>query len=200
VDEARLRHLTEIVEPYAAQAGFEVAVVNGRETPPADGAYTYVAVMVPSAALAEQAVAMAAPGARINLFAGFAVGTRAQLDLNAIIERHVFLFGTSGSGIGDMEAVWHRLEAGRLDTNISVDAVCGMEGVVEALEAVEARSSGGKIIVYPQLHDLGMIRLSELPGRFPDVAARLRDGCWTREAEEALLAEAGTGSADPAQV
>jgi L-sorbose 1-phosphate reductase len=157
-----------------------------------------VGVMVPSPALVVAAVAMAAPGARINLFAGFPVGTRAALDLDMIIRRGLFLFGTSGSEIRDMKAVLRRLEEGRLDTNVSVDAVCGMDGVEAALAAVEARSSGGKIVVYPRLHGLGMIRLGELSERLPGVAAMLRDGRWTREAEEALLATASDGMADDA--
>jgi L-sorbose 1-phosphate reductase len=133
---------------------------------------------------------MAAPGARINLFAGFAVGTRAQLDLGDLLARGLYLFGTSGSEIRDMQAVLGRLEHGQLDTNVSVDAISGMDGVRDALAAVEARTSGGKIVVYPQLHDLGMIRLGELEERLPAVAARLHEGRWTREAEEALLATA----------
>ena len=61
-----------------------------------------------------------------------------------------------------------------------------MEGVRDALAAVDARTSGGKIVVYPALHELGMVRLAELAERLPGVAAGLRDGCWTRAAEEAL--------------
>jgi hypothetical protein len=66
-----------------------------------------------------------------------------------------------------------------------------MEGVAEALAAVEARTSGGKIVVYPALHELGLLRLAEVAERFPAVAERLEDGRWTRAAEEALLAAAG---------
>ncbi len=190
IDDARLAHLADVAAPLAAAAGVEASFVNSRVTPPEDAAYSYVGVMVPAPALVVQAVAMAAAGARINLFAGFAVGTRAALDLDVIIGRGLFLFGTSGSEIRDMKAVLARLELGRLDTNVSVDAVAGMEGVEEALAAVEARSSGGKIVVYPQLHDLGMVRLGDLAERLPEVAAKLRDGRWTREAEEALLATA----------
>ena len=107
-----------------------------------------------------------------------------------MIGRHLYLFGTSGSEIPDMRVVLGKLERGELDTNVSVDAVTGMEGVRDALAAVEARTSGGKIVVYPQLHELGMVRLSDLHDRFPTVAAALDDGRWTRAAEEALLAAA----------
>ena len=193
IDDARLAHLADIAGPLASAAGLQASFVNSRTSPPAGGACSYVGVMVPAPALVQQALAMAAPGARINLFAGFAVGTRAMLDLEDILARGLYLFGTSGSEIRDMQAVLGRLEHGRLDTNVSVDAISGMEGVRDALAAVEARSSGGKIVVYPRLHELGMIRLSELAERLPAVAAKLRDGRWTRDAEEALLA-----TADPA--
>ncbi len=191
IDDARLAHLAEVAGPLAEAGGVEAEFVNSRLTPPANGWATYVGVMVPAPQLVVQAVAMAAQGARLNLFAGFAVGTRAALDLNVVIGRGLYLFGTSGSEIADMQAVLGRLEDGLLDTNVSLDAVCGMEGVGGALAAVEARSSGGKIVVYPTLHDLGLVRLSELPERFPTVAAKLRDGRWNAEAEAELLARAG---------
>ena len=132
--------------------------------------------------------------ARINIFAGFAAGTRAALDLDAVLAKGIYLFGTSGSGIPDMQAVLAKLERGELDTNISVDAVCGMEGVAEALAAVEARTSGGKIVVYPALHELGLVRLAELAERFPAAAAALAAmGAGPRAAEDALLAAAADG-------
>ncbi len=191
IDDARLAHLAGIAGPLAAEAGLDARVLNSRTAPPAEGAYDYVSVMVPAPPLVLQAIAMAAPRARVNVFAGFAVGTRAEVDLGDLLDRGIYLFGTSGSQISDMQAVLARLEAGRLDTNVSVDAISGMEGVADALAAVEARSSGGKIVVYPQLHELGMVRLSELEATLPAVASKLQDGRWTREAEETLLATAG---------
>ncbi len=189
IDDARLAHLADVAGPLAAARGIPAAFLNSRTTP-LDPGFSYVAVMVPAPPLVAQAVELAGDGARINVFAGFAAGTRASLDLDAVLAKGVYLFGTSGSQIPDMQAVLAKLERGELDTNISVDAITGMEGVTDALAAVEARTSGGKIVVYPALHDLGMVRLSELAGRFPGVAAALQDGRWTRAAEDALLADA----------
>ena len=190
IDDARLAHLADVAGPLAASRGIPAAFLNSRTTQ-LDGGFSYVAVMVPAPPLVAQAVELAAAGARINVFAGFAAGTRAAIDLDAVLAKGVYLFGTSGSQIPDMQAVLAKLERGELDTNISVDAITGMEGVTDALAAVEARTSGGKIVVYPALHDLGMVRLSELPARFPRVAAALLEGRWTRAAEDALLATAG---------
>ena len=73
----------------------------------------------------------------------------------------------------------------------------GFEGVADALAAVETRTASGKIMVYPSLPDLGLVRLSELPERFQTVAAALQDGRWTKAAEQELLRVAGRpGSAE----
>jgi threonine dehydrogenase-like Zn-dependent dehydrogenase len=192
IDDARLAHLASIAGPLAASHGIPAVFLNSRTTRPEPG-FSYVAVMVPAPPIVAQAADLAGEGGRINIFAGFAAGTRAALDLDAVLAKGAYLFGTSGSQIPDMKAVLQKLERGELDTNISVDAISGMEGVTEALAAVEARTTGGKIVVYPALHELGMVRLSELAGRFPTAAAGLRDGRWTRAAEDALLAAADGG-------
>jgi L-sorbose 1-phosphate reductase len=189
IDPARLEHLAAVAEPIAAANRVAFRVVDSRETQ-LDPGFTRVGVMVPSPALAADAVRLAGDGAILDIFAGFAVGTRAPLDLGELIRKRVYMIGTSGSVISDMKAVLAKLEAGSLDTNISVDAVAGMEGVADALAAVQARTSGGKIVIYPALGSVGMIRLPELATAFPDVAAALDDGRWTREAEVALLAAA----------
>ncbi len=195
IDDSRLEHLATIAGPLAAEHGVQVEFVNSR-TGSVEPGFSYIAVMVPAPPLVAQAVELAGEGCRLNLFAGFALGTRAALDLDLLIARRAYLLGTSGSVIQDMKTVLAKLERGELDTNISVDAVTGMEGVTEALAAVEARTSGGKIVVYPSLHEAGMVTLGDLGARYPAAAAGLHHGRWTRAAEEALLAEAGEGGGE----
>ncbi len=101
------------------------------------------------------------------------------------------MFGTSGSTIEDMQIVLRKVERDQLDTNASVDAISGMAGATDGIAAVENRTLAGKIIVYPMLHDLGLIPLAELQKRFPTVAAKLDHGKWTRAAERELLRVAG---------
>ena len=190
IDDSRLAHLERAAGPIARSRGVELAVVNSRTTEVTPG-FSYIALMVPAPALVGQAVTLAGSGCRINIFAGFATGTRAQIDMDRYIQLHCYLLGTSGSGIQEMKAVLRKVESGELDTNISLDAVSGFEGVADALAAVEARTASGKIMVYPTLPDLGLVRLSELGERFPTVAAALDDGRWTKAAEQELLRVAG---------
>lgn len=186
IDQARLEHLASVAAPLAVANGLAFEALDSSERQPSAG-FTRVGVMVPSPALAANAIELAGDGAIVDFFAGFAVGTTAPLDVDAMIARHIYILGTSGSMISDMKAVLARLEAGTLDTNISVYAVSGMQGVADALEAVKARTSGGKIVIYPQLTELGMVTLAEMEQRMPDVAAALDEGRWTKAAEEALL-------------
>ncbi|MFZ1913081.1 MAG: alcohol dehydrogenase catalytic domain-containing protein [Propionicimonas sp.] len=190
VDDVRLAHLSAVVAPVAEANGVPASFRNSRNEPLAPG-YSYLAVMVPAPALIAQAVDLAGDNAIVNAFAGFAIGTLAPLDLNAIVTKGIYLVGTSGSRIQDMKAMLAKVEAGTLDTNVSLDAITGMAGVADAIAAVNNRTSGGKIMVYPMLHDLGMVRLSELAETLPQVAAALVDGRWGPAAEAALLRTAG---------
>ena len=150
IDEARLAHLSSVAAPLARDHGVDFTTVDSTKADPGSG-FSHVGVMVPIPAIAAGALAMAGQGALIDLFAGFAVGTRAPIDIDLLLEKQAYLFGTSGSIIDDMKAVLGRLESGQLDTDISVYAVSGLAGVPEALEAVQARTSGGKIVIYPKL-------------------------------------------------
>ena len=187
VDDARLAHLAAVVAPVAKANGVPATFRNSK-TEPLDGGYTYVAAMVPAPFLIAQAVDISSDGAIVNAFAGFAIGTMAELDLTAIATKGIYLVGTSGSRIQDMETMLAKVEDGTLDTNVSLWAVTGMAGVADGIDAVTNRTSGGKIMVYPMLPDLGMVRLDELAEKLPTVAAAMVDGRWTKAAEAALLA------------
>ncbi|HSK32137.1 MAG TPA: alcohol dehydrogenase, partial [Propionicimonas sp.] len=195
LNDARLRHLAEVVAPAAARHGVPVRVVNSGTDPLVPG-YTYLTCLVPFPVVLAQAVDLAGEGAIVNAFAGFPAGTLAELDLQRIIENHVFLIGTSGSEMKDLASVLRKVETGVLDTAISLDAITGMAGFADAIASVIDRTSGGKIMVYPQLSNQGLVRLVDLADQLPHVAALLQAGRWTRLAEEALLAGATGPGAD----
>jgi len=178
----RLSALRTKVEPFAQQCGVPATYLNSTDTP-ITGEFTYQTIMVPSAALAAASIAMAADGCIIDVFAGIPAGTTAEFDLDSYIAKHCYMFGTSGSNIEDMTTVLAMVADGRLDTNVSVDAVSGMAGAVDSLGAVENQALNGKVIIYPALHDLGLTRLSDLPADMADQVG----GIWNVDAEHALL-------------
>lgn len=190
VDDARLETLARKASPLARERGVSLELVNTQKSPARERS-TYFALMAPAAALVADAIREGLNGTLINIFAGIPAPVKHDLDLDTYIERRCFMFGTSGSLIRDMKAVLSKVEQGRLDTNLSVDAVAGMAGAVDGLAAVENRKMLGKIVVYPALAGVPLIPLSEMARHFPSVAARLSDGSWTAAAEEEFLKAAG---------
>ncbi len=186
VDDGRLEALAAKALPLAEKRALPLRVVNtAREL--LHGPFSYIIVMVPAGALVADAILQSKDRCLINVFAGIPAATRHNLDLDTYLANRCFMFGTSGSVIGDMKIVLGKVCSGQLDTNISVDAVSGMAGAAQAIAAVENRSLAGKIIVYPALHDVGLVPLAELERAFPGVGRKLEGGRWTRAAEEELL-------------
>ena len=189
-DDPRIEALRCKAEPIANTNGVPLRLVNP-ESEPLDETFTYFALMAPLGALVADAIQKSQEGAIINIFAGIPAPTRHDLDLDAYIEKRCFMFGTSGSTIDDMRIVLEKVQRDQLDTNASVDAISGMSGATEGIAAVENRTLAGKIVVYPTLHDVGLIPLTELHRHFPTVAEKLDNGRWTLEAERELLRVAG---------
>ena len=85
------------------------------------------------------------PRAIINIFAGIPADKTAALDLDAYIEKQLYFIGTSGSVLEDMKQVLAKVVSRRLDTNLSVAAVSGLDGAIDGIRAVEKNLMPGKI-------------------------------------------------------
>ncbi len=186
LDESRLAALSEKVEPLAKKNNVRYKPYNPTKAKITD-AFDYVVLMVPLPELVAAAVKNTASKGIINIFAGLPATVTAKLNLDAYIEKQLYFVGTSGSVLEDMKRVLAKAESGRLDTNISVGAVCGLDGAIEGIRALENRSIAGKIIVYPACKGLELTELAKLKEQMPQVAECLNDGMWNKKAEQALL-------------
>jgi threonine dehydrogenase-like Zn-dependent dehydrogenase len=189
IDDARLETLKRKVVAIARTTDVDLSFVNP-EKESLQEKFSYFAVMAPVGSLIARAVKDSMEGALVNLFAGIPVSVRQKLDLDRYIANKCFMFGVSGSRLSDMKIVLKRVLNGQLDTDCCVDAVSGMAGAVEGIRAVENRTMAGKIVVYPQMVNLPLIKLDELKEKYPRVAGKLKNGMWTRQAEQELLSSA----------
>lgn len=164
MDDSRLESLRAKASPLAAISNAGLRMVNTARNPLSEK-FSYTALMAPIPALVAQAVKDSTQNAIINIFAGIVATVKHEIDLDMLLEKQVFMF----------------------DTNTSLDAVSGMAGAKDGLEAVENRTLAGKIVVYPQLHNLPLTKLVDLPHKFPTVAAKMKNGQWTKAAEVELL-------------
>jgi len=187
LDNERLEGLTEMVAPLAEKNNVTYESYNPKEKAP-DAKFDYMALMAPVPQLVTQAILDAAEGGILNIFAGIPAAVSGKMDLNVYIENHLYMIGTSGSVLRDMVAVLKKVEAGRLDTDLSVAAICGLDGAVEGIRAVENQLIAGKIIVYPFIENLGLTKLEDLKDKMPNVVEKFAGKFWSKDAEDELLA------------
>lgn len=185
-DDARLSTLAKIAEPLAKEKNVAYKQYNPLKEP-IPSPFDYIVIVAADPELVDTAVKNSDKRALINIFAGIASTSAARVDLDAYIEKQLYFIGTSGSALEDMKAMLAQIESNRLDTNVSVAAICGLDGVSDGIRAIENRSMGGKIVAYPACKGLGLTSLSKLHTLFPDIAALLNNGLWTPAAEKQLL-------------
>lgn len=190
MNEERLAALERLARPLAAANHLTFSTYHAQKNPP-PGLFNYLAIMVPAPALVAAAVNQCASGAIINIFAGIPATVSHPLDLQTLVQQKAHFIGTSGSDLNDMKIVLRKVEARTLDTNMSVAAISGLEGAIDGIRAVEKQLIAGKILVYPSCRGLKLTPLAELDKTLPEVSAKLKDGVWTKEAEEELLKKFG---------
>lgn len=194
----RMEDLRRRFAGLAEERGVEFVLLDAKEL--GDGVYDAVreqtggfgcddiCVVIPSGEVVERAYALLAPGGGMDIFAGVAVGTTANLDLGRIAAHGVRLWGTSGSSVADLRTIVDKVERGELETGRVVAAVGGIEAVKSGLEAVRDGVFLGKTVIYPHCKDLPLHTVSELAEKHPSIQERLADGYyWTPEAEAELL-------------
>ncbi len=124
----------------------------------------------------------------MNVFAGVARGTTAELDLNALTNRNARVIGHSASQIEDMLTMLNKVEEGELSTNRSVAAVGSLAAAKDGMKALIDAVYPGKVVIFPNIKPLPLTSVLDLGEILPEVAAKLKDGrIWTKEAEEAFL-------------
>ncbi|MDI6828195.1 MAG: zinc-binding dehydrogenase, partial [Armatimonadota bacterium] len=199
IDMARLNSVKERVMSASAAKGIEVLTVNPNDLDKAEfdkllrdftggRGFDDIIILAPVVSLIEEAIQYLAEEGLMNIFAGFPVGTTANLDLTGVYEKKIRLVGSSGSRIKDMLDTLHEAESGALATDKSVAAIGGIEASWDGMLATKEGRFPGKIIIYPQISGLELVAVADLKSRLPNVYAKLTDGIfWNREAEKELL-------------
>ena len=184
INSERLEILANTVRASADKKGVEFVSYNPKESGNYTGKADYAVFLPPLHTLLPPVIHNLKPGGVLSIFAGIRAGTKAPIDMDCYTKNHLYMIGTSGSTVEDMRIVLDKVNSKQLDTNASVAAVSGMKGAIEGLNGVDKQRFHGKVIVYPQLTDMDLIELPDLPS---DVAEHLEDGFWTKEAEKALM-------------
>jgi len=198
VSDERLRTLQEMFVPLAKKQGCTILFFNPTTSKQSFHEFVMqatsgqgaddVVVSVPVAGLMEEGDTVMKPDGMLVLFAGVPNGTMGMVNLANVYLSNAQYTGTSGLTIRDQSMVMERRMAGTLSPGRSVAAIGGLETAAEAIQSVMDGRFPGKVIVFPQLHNLPLMGLKELKDKLPEVAAKLGENLmWTNEAEEALI-------------
>ena len=173
-----------IFNPNTSKQTFHEFVMEATKGQGADD----VVVSVPVAGLMEEGDTVMKPDGMMVLFAGVPNGTMGKVNLSNVYLSNAQYTGTSGLTIDDQASVMERRISGTLSPGRSVAAIGGLETAAEAIQSVMDSKYPGKVVIFPQIHNLPLTSLKELKDRAPEVAAKLgTDLMWTNEAEEALI-------------
>jgi threonine dehydrogenase-like Zn-dependent dehydrogenase len=147
-----------------------------------------VVVSVPIAGVMAEADTLMNPDGMLVFFAGVPNGTLAPLNLSAVYLDNAQYTGTSGLTIHDQQQVVDLADRGELSPGSIVGAVGGMRAAKDGLQALVDGSYSGKVLIFPQIHDLPLMGLDELKEKVPGVAEKLGPGdTWNGEVERALF-------------
>ncbi len=198
MSDVRLESLLERLAPLAERNGCELLTFNPQtqgqslhdfvmEVTDNAGADDVVVSVPIAEVMAEADTVMNADGMLV-FFAGVPNGTLAPLNLSAVYLNNAQYTGTSGLTINDQQQVVDLADQGILSPGSIVGAIGGMRAAKEGIQALVEGRYSGKVIIFPQIHDLPLMGLDELKEKLPDVAERLEPGdMWTNEAEKALI-------------
>ncbi|MBI4556507.1 MAG: alcohol dehydrogenase catalytic domain-containing protein [Candidatus Hydrogenedentes bacterium] len=198
LDRGRLDHIQKRFHDLAEQNGVELLTfapsqfanqqamdAHVRSLTP--GGYSDVIILAPAAAVVSYGAGMAADFALINIFAGVGIGNVAAVSLHDLC-RGVKLIGSSGSRISDLRKVLEMVESRQLNTNFSVAAVGGLNAAKQGIEALRDARFPGKTVIYPQIPELPLMAVEDVPEHVPELRGKLGpQNSWTQEAEATLL-------------
>ncbi|NWG05224.1 MAG: zinc-binding dehydrogenase [Chloroflexi bacterium] len=198
ISDERLQTLVDMFTPLAEKQGRKLLIFNPNTSKQTFHDFVMqatngqgaddVVVSVPVASLMEEGDTVMKPDGMMVLFAGVPNGTMGRVNLSNVYLSNAQYTGTSGLTIHDQASVMERRIAGTLSPGRSVAAIGGIKTAADAIQSVMDSRYPGKVVIFPQIHDLPLTSLKELKDRIPEVAAKLGpDQMWTNEAEEALI-------------
>ncbi|MCC6614259.1 MAG: alcohol dehydrogenase catalytic domain-containing protein [Anaerolineae bacterium] len=195
VSDHRLEDLRQTFEADAVAKGIEFVCLNPANADAAEKLARYqadkfddIVVLAPVAKLISDVSQYLRADGVLNVFAGVARGTMAELDVSDVYLKGARWIGQSGSRIADMRTTLSQTEAGTLSPNRAVAAVGSLSAFRDGLQAVRDAVFPGKVVIFPHIKEMPLTPLPELKDKLPTVYAKLRDGReWTVEAEEEFL-------------
>ncbi len=196
VSDHRLEDLKNSFMPEAKANGIDYICINPMKDPEAykalmnpylENGFDDIVVLAPVPALISDSARYLAQEGVMNVFAGVARGTMAEMDLSDVYLKQTRWIGQSGSTIQDLRTMLEQEESGVLSTNRAVAAIGSLNATRDGLKALQDAVFPGKVVIFPHIKEFPLTALSDLKDKLPTVYAKLENGQWSSEAEKEFL-------------
>lgn len=196
VSDHRLEDLKNSFIAEAEANGVQYICINPMKDPEAykalmnpylENGFDDIVVLAPVPALISDSARYLAQEGVMNVFAGVARGTMAEVDLSDVYIKQTRWIGQSGSTIQDLRTMLEQEESGILSTNRAVAAIGSLDATRDGMKALQDAVFPGKVVIFPHIKDFPLTPLSELKDKLPTVYAKLENGQWSSEAEKEFL-------------
>lgn len=196
IDDARIEHLRNKLASRAAERNIEFKLVNPNKISEdelhklakefAPNGFSDIIILVPSAAVIDQAMPHLADGGLMNVFAGIPAGEASPIPVNRLINKGLRFTGSSGSTTQDMIDSLRLAAEHEFEPQSAMAAIAGFNAVKEGLTAVSQGKFPGKVVILPACVDMPLMPLDKehLPAEV--VATLDKYGQYTMETEKLL--------------
>ncbi len=201
MDDTRLEHVRELLEPIAKRRGVEFKLLNPTKfkTPGefdaelrrfAPEGFDDIVMLVPVPAVLSAAAKFLKADGLMNIFAGIPAGKEAALSLKDIAVRGVRYIGSSGSRTEHLRKTIELVEAGKLDPSTALAAIGGMRDLKKGLDAVANAKFPGKTVIFPNCPDMPLTQVSNIADMDASIAKAFAKG-YTTATESAIVEKFG---------
>ncbi len=174
MDEARIQNLKDSLREKIEANQIDFKTLNPKNFPSvqafldevakfADDGFDDIVMLVPSVPVLNSSVPFLKENGLMNIFAGIPSGSEGLLEVGAIAARGARFIGASGSKTSDLQYTLSLVESGKLDPSASLAAVGGMKQLKEGLKAVESAKFPGKTVIFPNILDMPLTKVADLP-------------------------------------
>jgi threonine dehydrogenase-like Zn-dependent dehydrogenase len=201
MDNTRLEHVRELLEPGAKKRGVEFKLLNPTSfKSPAEfdaalkafapEGFDDIVMLVPVPAVVSGSAKFLKADGLMNIFAGIPAGKEAALSLKSIAANGARFIGSSGSRTEHLRKTVELVEAGHLNPSTALAAIGGMKDLKKGLDAVANAKFPGKTVIFPNCPDMPLTQVENLASLDAALPGTLgKDGSYTVATEKAIDAK-----------
>ncbi len=199
MDDARIEHLHELLDPIAKERGIELKIMNPKSLDSQEAfdeflrefapeGFDDIVMLVPVIPVVNNAAPFLGKDGLMNIFAGIPAGNEGSLNVKDIAEKGCRFIGSSGSRTAHLRHTLELASTGKLKPVTALAAIGGMRDLKNGLQAVIDAKFPGKTVIFPGCENMPLTPIEDLKDLGEELVDTLDDnGFYTMRTEDKML-------------